>query len=228
MGFQVQKYGWKKAKMMAEKYRLNWERENQRLLGFFKDIRREHGGDDDELDKEEFQIVDNLEELDDAVIKRKRDDYEKLMGNVDDPEKMARLKAEVKMENEVEFELKALNLKDVNFGSKNKPINPYEDITGDGTEFQDEEEKKGRRVRPPIRKQQKEIKVSNSKVAVSSTLDHGVVKREFDSAVHSNVMTMNWSKIELIEVKAEIKEVFDKDDELGEFNMDDDNIDRED
>jgi len=44
------------------------------LLGFFKDIRREHGGDDDELDKEEFQIVDNLEELDDAVIKRKRED----------------------------------------------------------------------------------------------------------------------------------------------------------
>ena len=74
MGFQVQKYGWKKAKMMAEKYRLNWGRENQRLLGFFKDIRREHDGDDDELDKEEFQIVDNLEELDDAVIKRKRED----------------------------------------------------------------------------------------------------------------------------------------------------------
>lgn len=131
MGFQVQKYGWKKAKMMAEKYRLNWERENQRLLGFFKDIRREHGGDDDELDKEEFQIVDNLEELDDAVIKRKREEYEKLMGNVEDPEKMARLKAEVKIENEVEFELKALNLNNLNFGSKNKPIDPYQDITGD-------------------------------------------------------------------------------------------------
>lgn len=38
---------------MAEKYRLNWERENQRLLEFHRDIRKEHGGEDSEIDKDE-------------------------------------------------------------------------------------------------------------------------------------------------------------------------------
>lgn len=189
------------------------------MLGFFKDIRREHGGDDDELDKEEFQIVDNLEELDDAVIKRKRDDYEKLMGNVDDPEKMARLKAEVKIENEVEFELKALNLNNLNFGSKNKPIDPYQDITADDMPEEEDKKNNGRRIRPPIRKQQKEVKVSTSKVNVSSTLDQ-VVKKEVGAtgagADMPKTMNMNWNKIELMEVKAEIKEEFDRDDELGD------------
>ena len=42
------------------------------------------------------------------------------------------------------------------------------------------------------------------------------------------IMSMNWNKIELMEVKAEIKEEFDRDDELGEFNIDDENIDRKD
>ena len=41
-------------------------------------------------------------------------------------------------------------------------------------------------------------------------------------------MTMNWNKIELMEIKAEIKEEFDRNDELGEFNIDDENIDRKD
>ena len=42
------------------------------------------------------------------------------------------------------------------------------------------------------------------------------------------IMTMNWNKIELMEIKAEIKEEFDRDYELGEFNIDDENIDRKD
>jgi len=147
------------------------------------------------------------------------------MGNVDDPEKMARLKAEVKMENELEFELKALNLKDVSFGSKNKQFDPYQDITGEN-DFPDEDEKKNRRVRPPVRKKQNEVKISTSKVAASFTLDHQLVKKEFESEVRPKTMNMNWNKIELAEIKEEIKDEFDKDDELGEFNMDDDNIDR--
>lgn len=151
------------------------------------------------------------------------------MGNVEDPEKMARLKAEVKMENEVEFELKALNLNNLNFGSKNKPIDPYQDITGDDVPEEDDK-KNNRRIRPPIRKQQKEKVVSTSKVNVSSTLDP-LIKKEVGATSEGDrpkTMTMNWNKIELMEVKAEIKEEFDRDDELGEFNMDDDNIDRED
>jgi len=96
------------------------------------------------------------------------------MGNVVDPEKEARLKAEVKMENEVEFELKALNLNNLNFGSKNK-IDPYQDITGDDAPEEDDK-KNNRRIRPPIRKQQKEVKVSTSKVNVSSTLEQAVKK----------------------------------------------------
>jgi len=150
------------------------------------------------------------------------------MGNVVDPEKEARLKAEVKMENEVEFELKALNLNNLNFGSKNK-IDPYQDITGDDAPEEDDK-KNNRRIRPPIRKQQKEVKVSTSKVNVSSTLEQAV-KKEVGATGEGDmpkIMTMNWNNIELMEVKAEIKEEFDRDDELGEFNMDDDNIDRED
>lgn len=77
-----------------------------------------------------------------------------------------------------------------------------------------------------MRKQQKEVKVSTSKVNVSSTLEPGVKKELGMAAIEPKTMVMNWNKIELAEIKEEIKEEFDRDDELGEFNMDDDNIDR--
>ena len=97
------------------------------------------------------------------------------MGNAVDLEKEARLKAEVKMENEVEYKLKALNLNNLNFGSKNKPIDPYQDTTGDDVP-EDDDKRNNRRIIPPISKQHKEVKVSTSKINVSSTLEQAVKK----------------------------------------------------
>lgn len=164
---------------MAEKYRLNWERENQRLLDFYRDIRKEHGGEDSDLDNEEFQIQDNLEDLDDQIMKRKRDELEKMLDDNKTTEQMAQLKKEVKLENEMEFELKALNLKDVNFGVKGTKgtTQAFQDITED-TDFREEENKRKKKHHVQEKKK-KDIK-ANTKIAISSTLHLNIdsVKKE--------------------------------------------------
>jgi len=207
---------------MAEKYRLNWERENQRLLDFYRDIRKDHGGEDSEIDNEEFQIIDNLEELDDQIIKRKREELEKMDEQQVEDEKANLLKREVKMENEMEFELKTLNLGEVNFGKNAKNL-PFQDITGE-PDFQVEDETKKKKKLPPTEKK-KSLK-ANTKIAISSTLNLDSVKKEVEKQTHSRTMNMNWNKIELDEVKEEIKDEFQRDEELVDFNIDDDKIDR--
>jgi len=205
---------------------LNWERENQRLLDFYRDIRKDHGGEDSELDNEEFQIIDNLEELDDQIIKRKRDELEKAEEGLVENDKANLLKKEVKMENEMEFELKTLNLGDINFGTKGKKSLPFQDITGEPDFQVEEEEEKKKNQKKKLTVDKKKTLKANTKIAISSTLDLHSIKKEVEKQTHARTMNMHWNKIELDEVKEEIKDEFQKDDELVDFDIDDDKIDR--
>jgi len=106
------------------------------------------------------------------VVKRKRDELEKEreVGQVDEA-KLNMLKREVKLENEVEFELKTLNLQEVKLGMKGKNTMSYHDISNDNNtepEPDNNNKTKPKKIAPKLGK--KDIKTP-AKIAISSTLD---------------------------------------------------------